>query len=349
MRSSLVRMSLLALVATSSMAVTAFAQNSLTMPQASPEASVTQTIGITKAAITYHRPGVKGRQIWGGLVPYNQVWRVGANENTTVSFDTDVTINGQALPAGTYGLHAIPTEKDWTIIFSKDNRAWGSYAYDQSRDALRVTVTPEVKSESVERLTYTFDDVTDDSATLALRWEKLRVPISVKVDTPKVILANMRQELTGLAQFSWQPWAQAAQFAARNGGDLNEAMRWADKAVAMNRNFATLRAKALVAEKEGDMNTANSLRADALKIATPADLASYGNQLVGQKKYDEAIDALKRSVAGSASSNAYQALGNAYAAKGDKKNALDAYNKALSMAQDPDDKRDIQDAINKLK
>jgi hypothetical protein len=348
MRNTLLRSALVVTLFTATLP-TLYAQQNLTMPQASPAASVSQTVGLSKMEITYHRPAVKGRTIWGGLVPFDKVWRAGANENTTISFDTDVTINGQPLPAGTYGLHTIPTAKDWTVIFSKDARAWGSYAYDQTRDALRINVTPETKADSVERLTFTFDDVTDDGATVALRWEKLRVPFQVKIDLPKSVLANIRQELTGLQQFNWQPWSQAANYAVRNGGDLDEAMRWADKAVAMNRNFSTLRAKAAVAEKKGDAAAATALRAEALKLATPADLNSYGAMLAGQKKYDEAIDALKKSAAANATGSVYFNLGNAYAGKGDKKAALDAYNKALGMTQDEDDRRDIEAAIAKLK
>jgi tetratricopeptide (TPR) repeat protein len=201
----------------------------------------------------------------------------------------------------------------------------------------------------VERLTFTFDDVTDDAATVALRWEKLRVPFTVKIDLPKVVLANMRQELTGLPQFGWQGWSQAANYSVRNGGDLDEAMRWADKAVSMNRNFSTLRAKAAVAEKKGDAATAATLRAEALKLATPADLASYGATLVGQKKYDEAIDALKKSAAANPGPGVYNSLGNAYAGKGDKKAALEAYNKALSLTQDDEDRREIEAAMAKVK
>src|SRR6187401_3267360 len=119
------------------------AAQGLTGPNASPAASVSQTIGLTDIAVTYHRPATNGRKIWGGLVPYDQVWRAGANQNTTISFSTPVTVNGTKLAAGTYGLHMIPTASQWTVIFSNESGAWGSFSYDQKEDAARITATPQ--------------------------------------------------------------------------------------------------------------------------------------------------------------------------------------------------------------
>jgi hypothetical protein len=160
---------------------------------ASLRASVTQRLGTDcDITIDYGRPGVKGRKIWGGLVPYgmspgNQYsknkpypWRAGANENTTIEFNKDVLVEGKPLPAGKYGLHMIPGEKEWTIIFSKNNAAWGSFAYNQDEDALRVTVTP-VKAPFEEWLMYGFDDLAGTSATAYLRWEQLKVPFKIQV------------------------------------------------------------------------------------------------------------------------------------------------------------------------
>jgi hypothetical protein len=160
---------------------------------ASLRARVTQRLGTDcDITIDYGRPGVKGRKIWGGLVPYgmspgNQYsknkpypWRAGANENTTIEFNKDVLVEGKPLPAGKYGLHMIPGEKEWTIIFSKNNAAWGSFAYNQDEDALRVTVTP-VKAPFEEWLMYGFDDLAGTSATAYLRWEQLKVPFKIQV------------------------------------------------------------------------------------------------------------------------------------------------------------------------
>jgi len=160
---------------------------------ASLKASVTQRLGTDcDITIDYSRPGVKGRKIWGGLVPYGMSagneysknkpfpWRAGANENTTIEFKKDVLVEGKLLPAGKYGLHMIPGEKEWTIIFSKNNSAWGSFTYNQDEDALRVTVTP-VKAPHQEWLMFGFDDLAGTSATAYLHWEQLKVPFKIQV------------------------------------------------------------------------------------------------------------------------------------------------------------------------
>jgi len=161
--------------------------------RASLKASVMQTLG-TDAVITieYSRPGVKGRKIWGDLVPYGLApgnkysenrpypWRAGANENTTIELNKDVLVEGKPLPAGKYGIHMIPGEKEWTIIFSKNSSAWGSYSYKQEEDALRVTVTP-VKAPFQEWLVYGFDDLAGTSATAFLHWEELKVPFKIQL------------------------------------------------------------------------------------------------------------------------------------------------------------------------
>lgn len=159
--------------------------------RASLKASVTQRLGVdTDITIEYSRPGVKGRKIWGGLVPYGLApgnkysdnkpfpWRAGANENTTIEFNKDILIEGNKLPAGKYGIHMIPSEKDWIIIFSKNNSAWGSFKYNQEEDALRITVTP-VKAPFQEWLEYGFDDLAGTSATAYLHWEELKVPFKI--------------------------------------------------------------------------------------------------------------------------------------------------------------------------
>ena len=161
--------------------------------RASLKASAMQVLGVdTEITITYSRPGVKGRTIWGELVPYGMApgtkysndkpypWRAGANENTTIEFNKDIKIEGQALPAGKYGIHMVPSEKDWIIVFSKNNSAWGSYQYNQEEDALRVTVTP-VKAPHQEWLIFGFDDLAGNSATAYLHWEELKVPFKIEL------------------------------------------------------------------------------------------------------------------------------------------------------------------------
>src|SRR6266498_4970677 len=162
----------------------------LNVPQASPQASVAQTVGVTDIKISYHRPAVNKRKIWGELVPYNEVWRAGANENTTISFSSDVTVGGQKLAAGTYGLHMLPTDKDWTVIFSNQSAAWGSFSYDPKEDAARITVTPQ-PADFQERLSYSLDEPSDTSVEAVMRWEKVRVAFPIEVDTPQVVVASL--------------------------------------------------------------------------------------------------------------------------------------------------------------
>jgi tetratricopeptide (TPR) repeat protein len=320
----------------------------LKVPQASAEASVAQTVGITEIRISYHCPAVNKRKIWGQLVPYNEVWRAGANENTTISFSSDVSAGGQKLAAGTYGLHMIPTEKDWTIIFSKQAAAWGSFSYDQKEDALRITVAPQ-PAEFQERLGYTFEDPTDTSVQAVMRWEKLRVPIPITVDTPQVVVASLRQELRGLPRFTWQGWNQAAAYCLRANVNLDEALEWSKQSIGIAENFTNLRTRAGLLEKKGDVKEAEALRARSLQIATETEMNAYGYQLLGQKKTDEAIEAFKKNVKDHPGSwNVYDSLGEAYAIKGDKKQATELYRKARGMAPESQRKR-IDDALAKLR
>ena len=328
----------------------AFAQvPGLTGPEVSPEATVSQVVGLTELEVSYHRPATNGRAVWGALVPYGQVWRAGANENTTVTFSTPVTVNGAALPAGTYGLHMIPTAGDWTVIFSREAGAWGSFSYDQNEDAARVTAKPEAAPHQ-ERLSYTFDEPTADSVVLAMRWEKLRVPLAIRIDLGRTVLENYKAQLRGLPRFGWQGWNQAANWAAQNGIDLDDAVAWADRSIGMNRNFTNLRTKALVLTKKGDTAAADALTKEAFSIATEAEINAYGYQLLGQQKVDEAIAMFEKNVRDHPDSwNTYDSLGEAYGVKGDRKKALENYTKAMNMTTVDIQKTRIAGVIEQLK
>ena len=306
----------------------------LDLPQPSQSALVSQRVGLTDIAVKYHRPSVRKRAVWGDVVPYDQVWRAGANQNTVVSFSTPITIGGRLLPAGDYGLHMIPTRSDWTVIFSTDSTSWGSFFYDEARDAVRLTVSP-TQGAFQEHLAYTFDAPAPTGVTLTLHWEKLALPIPIAVDTPAVVSDSLDRQLRGLAGFFWQPFAQAATWSATHGADLDRAAAWADRALAMNRSYQTLRAKALVLERTGDATTAASLRAEALKVATEADINAYGYELLGAGKLDEAVAAFRKNAADHpASWNTYDSLGEALAVKGDTAGAIAQYQKALDMVGD---------------
>jgi hypothetical protein len=318
-------------------------------PEVSPEATVSQVVGLTRLSVSYHRPATNGRAIWGALVPYGQVWRAGANENTTVTFSTPVTVNGTALAAGTYGLHMIPTTGDWTAIFSRETGAWGSFSYDQKEDAARVTVKPEAAPQQ-ERLSYSFDEPTADSVVLAMRWEKVRVPLSIGIDLGRTVLDNYKAQLRGLPRFGWQGWNQAANWAAQRGIELDEALAWADRSISMNRNFTNLRTKALVLAKKGDTATADALTKEALSIATEPEINAYGYQLLAQNKVDEAIAMFEKNVRDHPQSwNTYDSLAEAYGVKGDRKKALENYTKAMNLTTVDVQKSRIAGVIEQLK
>ncbi|HEX3757993.1 MAG TPA: DUF2911 domain-containing protein [Kofleriaceae bacterium] len=327
---------------------TAYAQ--LKLPEPSPAATVEQTIGITEVKVVYHRPAINGRTIWGQLVPYNEPWRAGANENTIVTFSSDVKIGGKPLKAGTYGLHMIPTQKDWTVAFSNMSTAWGSFTYDQKEDALRVTVTPRTESSSEERLSYGFDDVTDGKGTLVLRWEKLAIPVAIEVDTPKVVMASVRGELRGLAGFRPETLTQAARYWVQHGGNLDEALKFADTSLQRGGQYQSHMVKAQILEKKGNAAGAADERTKAQAVATENDLNGSAYALINDKKVDEAIKLLMAATQRFPESwNLQDSLGEALALKGDKAGAQAAYNKALALAKDPQQKKRIEGAMAKLK
>ncbi len=317
----------------------ATAQPPLPTPQVSPKASISQTIGITDVTITYHRPGVKGRVIWGGLVPYGKIWRVGANENTTISFNDPVKVEGNDLAAGTYGVHMIPTEAQWTIIFSKNFTSWGSFFYKESEDALRITVTPQ-PAEFQEWMGFQFDELTNSSAVASLRWEKLKVPFRIDVDTKGVVLAHARDAyLRGPGSFSWQGYNTVASYCLRNNTDLDEALTWADQSISMNENPTNLATKAGLLGKLGKTAEADAVRERALKVAvTENDVNTVAYMYLTANKTKEAIDLFKKNVKAHPESwRVYDGLAQAYEKNADTRNAVENYRKALSMVKDDEE------------
>lgn len=236
----------------------------LSLPRVSQKGQVMQTVGLTDVTLTYSRPGVKGRVIWGELVPYDQVWRTGANEATSVTFSTDVKVNGQALPAGTYSLHTIPTKSEWTVIFNKEVDQWGSYAYNDSADALRIPATPQ-PHEFTEWMQFSFPDIAVDKATIALDWENLRVPFQIEVTTVELALANARAAMTSLATDDHQTAYRTASFAFQNNVALDEARQWVDKSISIQETWLNLRLKADMLAQEGKTSEAISFAERAIE------------------------------------------------------------------------------------
>jgi hypothetical protein len=226
----------------------------INLPRQSPAASVSQTFAYTTATVTYSRPAVKGRAIWGGVVPYGQVWRAGANQATAVEFTTDVRVNGQALPKGKYALFVLPTREEgqdvWTFIFDTNPNAWGSFAYDGKHDALRVTVKP-VKVPLRERLEYAFDAVTDSSAALSLEWEKLRGTLTLTAEFKTTAQAAILRDLPAVGDKEPYSWMNAARFYRAYGLGDSLAYAWIDRSIAIKPLYANLwaRAEFLAADK----------------------------------------------------------------------------------------------------
>ena len=264
------------------------AQTLLVLPEASQRAQVTQRLGITDVTISYHRPLAAGRKVWVGLVPYDQVWRAGANENTIITFADPVSVEGELLPKGSYGLHMIPGTDTWTVIFSKNSSSWGSFSYKQDEDALRVKVKPE-PSEMHEALAYDFDDLKPESAAITMRWEKLAVPFKVSVNAKDLTMASLRDQLRGGMQYTWQSWAEAAGYSLANKVDMEQGLRWADAAIGQEERYETLMLKAQLLGGLNRTSDAAPIKQRALGMANVTQLYFYGRQLQAGKKSEEAM------------------------------------------------------------
>lgn len=241
----------------------------LEFPAPSPECTIKQRIGLSDIEIVYSRPGVKNREIFGGLVPYGKVWRTGANKASKLVFSTPVKLNGNEVAAGTYALMTIPGEKEWTIIINKAPEQWGSYQYDEKQDLLRFKVLPLSLSRPVETFTIEFSDIKDDSAELDLSWEKTQVPIKVTVD----YIDNLKKQVAELMDSDQKdkPYYQAASFYFRHDGDLQKAKEWVDKAIADRQTHYFVYLKAEILAKLGDKEGAIA----AAKLST--ELAEKAN------------------------------------------------------------------------
>lgn len=327
----------------------ASAQTIQGLPRPSPHATVSQTIGVAEVTIDYHRPQVRNRKIWGGLVPYDQVWRAGANDNTTISFTHPVTVEGQALAAGTYGLHMIPTEGEWTVIFSHDSTSWGSFSYDEKEDALRVTVTPE-KSPFNEALAYSFEDIGNSGATAVLRWEELAVPVRIETDTRANSLALIRQQLRHLPRFSWQGWGSAAAYCLQNDFNHEEALEWIDRSIGMERNPQNLQLKGGLLAQMGRTEEANAVFEEALDGANENQTNAIGYAFLQTGMIDRAIEVFRKNTQDHPDSwNVWDSLGEGLAAKGDTQGAIENYTKALEMTEIDAQKARIKGVLAGLK
>lgn len=265
-------------------------------PRPSQKASVMQTIGVTDVTITYSRPGVKGRKIWGDpppelaagtatldnqntrpkdmvIVPYGHVWRTGANEATQFELTDEVLINGQKLPAGSYSLHTIPGKDEWTIVFNGTANQWGSFNYDEKKDTLRVKSKPELMTENQEWLMYSFDPVTENSARVNIRWEKLRVPFTVEVkDVKALTLTKLRAAVAAAKPDDWRTPLQAANyvFLSEDKMDPTEAIGWLEQSIKAKETFGNMYSKARLLASQGKTDEAVATGEKALVLGKEA-------------------------------------------------------------------------------
>jgi hypothetical protein len=329
---------------TTVISLTAWSQGVITTPRIpSPAATVSQSIGISTVSVNYSRPSVKGREVWGTLVPYgwnkqnfgagnDAPWRAGANENTVIKFSHDVKVAGHPVPAGSYGLFFV-VNKDNTgeVVLSKDSKSWGSFWYDPAHDQLREKITLR-EIPQTELLTYDFMNMAKNSGELVLNWEKKQFPVKIEFAVDDIVMANAAQELTNTVGFSWQGYASAANYALQNKVNYDQALKWIDVAIAQNSNFATLNTKAGLLKATGKTEESDKIMKEATVLANENELNNYGYQLLNEKKEDQAIAAFILNTQRHATSpNVWDSLGEAYALKGDKKNAIINFKKSLSL------------------
>lgn len=352
------------------------AQSGLTLPPSgdNQKSSVTQALGLVTLTVSYSSPNVSGPngedrrgKIWGTLVPWGLAannfgtatqmpWRAGANENTTVALSHDVLVQGKPLAAGTYGLHVVPQERGpWTVIFSRDSTSWGSFFYDPAHDALRVEATPE-KAPYREWLSYDFDDRERASATLALHWEELRLPLRIEVPGLTALYIDaLGKELRSSPGFSWQSWNAAATFLLLENRELEQALEWSEAAVSLpfigQSNFATLSTKGLVLSRLGRADEATQTLAAAIQHPTADALQVHqlGRSVLAQGDSKTALMVFQANFDKHQGAwPTHVGMARALSATGELGRALEHARKALAQAPDPINKTSLEQMVTNL-
>jgi tetratricopeptide (TPR) repeat protein len=323
---------------------TALQSQGITTPRTpSPAAMVSQNVGISTITVNYSRPSVNDREIWGKLVPYGwnvqgfgngnpAPWRAGANENTTITLSHDATVQGKKVPAGTYGLfYTINKDNTGEVILSKDNRSWGSFFYEKENDQAHEKI--QVRNNAhTELLTYDFVNNTKNSTELVLNWEKKQFPAKIEFAVDEIVMANAEDELKGTTGFNYLGFVSAANYALQNKINYDQALKWIDRAIAQNKSFVTLSVKSNLLEAMGKPAEADKIMSESLPTATEGELNTYGYTLLGAGRHDKAIEVfILNTQRFPKSANTFDSLGEGYATKGDKKNAIINFKKSLSM------------------
>lgn len=349
-------------------AATAAAQLVMPNPGTNPKSMAGRRVALTDIEIRWSAPGVKGREgnIWGTPVAHYgyevlgfgsnmpSPWRAGADECTTISFSTDVTINGKALPAGKYAFFIALGPDTSTLIFSKNTAAWGSYFYDKSMDVLYVPVSQEKnRPQSTELLTYTFSEQTDKSVVVALEWERWRIPFTVGIDLKTTALASIRSQMSGALGFDPPSLIQAATWCLQNDVNTEQALGWAQTATDPNlggqRTFAALSTQAGLLDKLGKKTEAEKCMDEAVKNGAVFELHGYGRRLIAEKKYEKALDIFKLNYQKHGDAwPTHVGLARGYSGVGDVKQALEHAKIALSQAPDDVNRRSLDDMVKQL-
>jgi len=330
------------------------------------KASVSEQIGIAKITINYNRPGVKGRdgKIWNtGVAHYGfkdlghgtstaAPWRAGANENTTFSFSHPVKIEGKDLPAGEYGFFIALGETESILIFSKISTSWGSFYYDSTQDALRVTVNNQSSEKSVEWLTYEFTNETKTSATVAMSWEKRIIPFKIEADIQHIQIESFKKELRTTR--SYFDFVNAVNYCIENNIELEQALAWIDRAIYFRvmgvKNFLTLSTKAALLTKMNRLEDAAKIMQEAIPFGTEPEVHQYGKSLLAQKQNQEAFKIFKFNYdKNPASFITNVGMARAYSALGEYKKAQQHLNIALPVAPDEANRNIVKSMIEKLK
>ena len=271
-------------------ALSSISAQEIDLPRVSPKASISYTIGYTEVRINYSSPAVKERVVWGGLVPYDKIWRGGANEATTVEFSTDVNIEGQTLRAGKYALFFIPGEKEWTVIFNKQADQWGAYKYDESQDAIRLTIEPKLNEGMQERLLYSIHDMKMDMGYIKLSWEKLRLYMRFKTDVMETAMGNIIAALgTTPPEKKWEIYAQGAQFLLDADGNMDKALEWIKLSTDQNSTSWNWYIRAKIEAKKGDM---------AAAVASGTKCAELGLASEEDNYYDDYKEEINKVIQG---------------------------------------------------
>jgi len=317
--------------------------DNITYPETSKLARISNTIGITEIELKYHRPAVRNRNVFGGIIPYNKVWRAGANESTTISFQDKVKINGHELDQGKYGIHVIPAENEWTIIFSKNHTQWGSFYYNEKEDALRIKVKPE-KSKHQEFLKYDFENITDNSASIILNWDKTKISFHIEVNEITTTIAIIEDELRTLPRFSWRGNREAALFCWLHDSHLDKALEWINRSIDNEERFENIYLKALILASLNDNVEADKFMKKARGIGNENKFMFIGFEALGHHNSPEkAIELFKNThkyFPNSYRSKMY--IGNVYGWMGKLIEAKKAFKEAMDLTSTEKEKTHVR-------